>query len=434
MQAVRRKKNIDIVSLLVIFIIFDMVIGGSGRVIEFGPLSLRILLFALFFLVFLLFYGKKCRISLFALFAFIYVIIELLYSIYVNPIENVVAEIKGYIPLLLCPAFIWFFRKYDLSDFLWKFAVITIRLLAILQIVLWVYAYIYGDTVYDVLTGLLTKYDYGLFDYIDAAHNIPRVFLKTSIFLFVGILAELSRFMDGKIKISGLLFLFIEAIALLTTFTLGFWVASALSIVILLMLKRKRKSVSIEKLVVILFIISLLIILFVRFNVVQMFIYRWESDSVTHKFSQASKLLSLWVRRPIFGYGMGCETSYYVNNELVTRYIFENVWLQLLFHNGVVGLILFVGAIFSTVYKLHLLYKKTHDMRYLILSVSIIYICIVSFFNPFINNSIGLTFFAVCTGVAHSPHQSISSSSKCANKSSVNRHANELKSGRAVAR
>ncbi len=401
---VKRKTKIDLFTFLVCLTVFDLVFGGSGRVIAFGPISFRIVLFACLLLLFVLLGRISDNTSnVLILLICLYWFVEAALSLLFNPTGQVIAELKGYIPIILCPVFVWYFKKYKQGTALvLRLFRIFIRLLALFQIAIWTYAFIKGISAYDRITGLLYKFDYGLFTFIDSANTIPRLFFKTSIFIFIGMLFELSDVFKRKKRMKySVLFAVIETVAFITTFTLGFWLAAAISLAAIFLLSKKKKKLSYRTIFLIIASIVIVAVLFVRFDIYQMFMLRLESGSVEHKSSQFEKLLSLWLSRPIFGYGFGCTTYYPVDGVLVERYMFENVWMQILFHNGIVGLLLLLSAIVYTCVNLQRLYKKRGDVYFLILEVGLIYICIVSLFNPFINNSIGMVYFAICVGVSN---------------------------------
>ena len=285
-----------------------------------------------------------------------------------------------------------------------KFLKITLRILVFLQIGIWVYAYISGPSVYLTLHDIFEKYEYGIFSYVDSNNTIPRVFLKTSIFVFVLLIWDYSDFRHSKnIKLKNILFILLDVLAFFTNFTLGFWLAGAICLVVYIFIDEVKLKY--DKYILYFTVLLLATVFAVRFNLFEVVMTRFSyGGSVEHKSVQLETLLHYIKFKPIFGYGFGYEISYVTGDVTNYRYVFEISWLQIWLHNGLIGLILYSTLILRTVYRLYKLFKLYKNTKFgricVILSISIIYMCISSFFNPFMNNSIGLTLFALCYGIS----------------------------------
>lgn len=394
-------KKLSIEEILVLIVFFDLIFGGSGRVLTLGSISFRIILLIaiILFIFILLWHNKIClnvlnKVLLFFLF---YCILNVIVSFAINNKSFIIDEFNGYLTIATSPFFIWFFRKHPkdfklciniLGSFLFVFAIFSISV--------WFYCLIKGISSYVIIEPLLNKYFYGSLSYIG---NVPRLFLKSSIFLTIGLLLTTRDCLQKKTKLNLFKFI-IYVFAIIITFTTSFYVFTLF--VLFLYLKEKKVFKNMKYLIIISLITIIAITIVVKMGVLNVMISRFDGEyTMNNKMMQATQLLEKSLKSPLIGYGFGYTMNIdYGYSYSLNVYKFEVMWLQLLLHTGLIGLILFAYHIYKSIQKLNRLYVNYKNDDFIILKLGIIYICLVSFTNPFMNNSIGLTYYAICTGVA----------------------------------
>ena len=143
-------------------------------------------------------------------------------------------------------------------------------------------------------------------------------------------------------------------------------------------------------------------------GIFSIFAQRFSGDyDFSYKGTQFKRVLEEVAKRPVFGYGFGYPITIDYGYTVVTAYSFEIMWLQLLLDTGIVGFALFAGHVLLTFYQLHLQYINSGNTIYMSLACGLMMFCLVSFTNPFMNNAIGLLYYAICVGAAFSPCRSI---------------------------
>lgn len=291
-----------------------------------------------------------------------------------------------------------FFSRDNTSELIAKMrSMIEIMtlLFAILSIVLWIYALSLGQNAYDAIEmNFLRPKVYGNFDFIGG--RIPRIFLKGSIFVPIGLLFEAERFLNcpsihGTVKCGTYL------IALATTFTTGLFLATAICGFILLFHEKaflKRIGILMGA------ILALLVALIARAGLINVMAQRYHGDySTSYRGVQLASIINEFLEKPLFGHGFGHEFTTIYGNTVRTTPNFEIAWGELLVDCGIVGFIAFITIITIVLIRL-IRYSAVNNTLY-IFALSLLLICLESLTNPFINNSIGLTFFAICAGIGN---------------------------------
>lgn len=399
------KKRNNIYDFMAYITLFDLIFGGSGNVFMLGNLSFRMILLlccigciVVYIYNTMLIFDKYLKNTLFFL---VTLILFFVYGVCFNDIRNSITELMGYFWLLFSIFFIIYFKNNSnkINEFICYFNRFTF-ILAILTLLLWLYCFIHGISVYGTVSILLSKYDYGMISYIG---TIPRIFLKSSIFLCIGYFFALQRFFYESKKVKSLFQIFIYVLAIITTFTSGF-IGFTFIFTIIYILKEcyKRRNTSRIIIILVLSVIALFIIW--KLGVVKIMFERYqESNSFEIKFIQAFNLISEWINKPLIGEGLGkvitIDYKVFIRTE---QYRFENSWLELLFHTGIIGVSSFIYLIYTCLKNMKRKYILTQNEDYYILRISIIFVCLVSLTNPFMNNSIGLIFFSICMGIASS--------------------------------
>ena len=138
-------------------------------------------------------------------------------------------------------------------------------------------------------------------------------------------------------------------------------------------------------------------------GILDVFKNRFSGDyNMSYKGIQFIRVLAESTQSPLFGKGFGYPIKIDYGYLIVNSYSFEIMWLQLLLDTGMIGLFLFSGHVLHTIRQLDLQFKRTKNSFFKSMEYSLIMFCLVSFTNPFMNNAIGLLFYALCVGVAHS--------------------------------
>ncbi len=395
------KKGIRIMRVLNLVILLDLIFGGSGRLIMFGSLSFRTLLFGLVGL-YTIFYmlAHRVRIDInIGLMLGLFIIYLILNTIIIGdkPIAIKFDFLSRYLYIFMALFYMLYFMKYrgynDIAYFRSLFEKLTF-LFAVFSILLWVYAFRLGASAYSVIEyGFFRPKVYGSFAILGG--GIPRVFMKSSIFVPIGLIFQLDKLVDSPSTTKAMK-VFIYALAVLTTFTTGFFIATGICVILLLHKKRL-----LSKRISILIIAAILVGGFVAFRmgIINLMIDRFSSAdySSTYRFTQIDSIIREFMAKPFFGHGFGHEFTTEYGNTIRTTANFEVAWGELLVDTGIIGFLLFVMIIFSVLIKLFR--RSVNSKTAYVFALGLLLICLESFTNPFINNSIGLTYFGICVGI-----------------------------------
>lgn len=381
--------------IVLTIVLAELLLGGSGRVLAFGPLSIRILILIglLCYEVLLLFKNKIIakQSNLLLICILLDFAVMLIYSIPNNDIPSAIDTFSGYIVIAVCPVFVYLFGENgELLNSARKVLYFCTILLSLITYALW------SISLFLRIGGLLNTLQYGGLAYIG---SIPRLFLKGSIFICCALFFSVSDFILLR-KAKYLLLSIMYTLAIIMTFTTSFYVFTALIVLfILYILIGKQHFVRFLVGGIIIGAVGLLVIY--KLGIINVFIERFSGDyNFSYKGIQLLTILENVLQRPVFGHGFGyiikVDYGYIVKN----IYSFEVMWAQLLLDTGIVGTVLFVSHVMLTLHKLHNKFKLTGASVFLAFELSVIMICLVSFTNPFMNNAIGLMFYAICVGIA----------------------------------
>lgn len=393
-------KKINILNILMSLTIIELVLGGSGRLIVIGNVSLRMILFIamILFTIILICHNKiKLNYLNFSIFIFLlYLILNLLFSLLINNPINAIDEFTGYLTILYIPIFSYYYKLYP--SMFYHHTILfrkMVFLLALISIFVWGYAFITGPSSYTVIHQIMNDYSYGNFDFIGI---YPRIFFKCSIFFFVGLFLHINDWRDIDNKLVFFVKLSIYIFSILTTFTTSYYIFSVLVLIIYSVINSKLSIMRIISYSLIAFIIFIFIY---NMGFIDILNSRFSGDYTwQYKFVQSMNLIKEIIKVPIFGSGLGhtlvINYGYTISKSI---YSFEVMWLQCIYHLGFVGFLLFCNIIIFTMQRLFHLYKVSRSNIPLVLFLSILYIIFVSFTNPYFNNTIGITFFSLCSSI-----------------------------------
>ena len=389
--------------IILYFIIFDMILGGSGNLIKIGPLSGRMILLGIVLVYeFIISYKKKIVIDWATLTFLIYLIINYMLSLINNNTGFEFTVFRGYATLITAPFFIYAFSHdkklyIKIKEIICFFSVI----LALLSIILWLYCLINGVGAYKIIEiHFLRKYNLGYLSYIG---NIPRIYFKCSVFESISLLFIFADILSNKKNKKNIIIFLILTTALIMTFTVGLLVFTMISIGMVFWVINKEKGI-----VKILFIgfvgIFICGIIYYRFGISEIFNQRFSGDyTFSYKFIQFRELVKEWIKRPILGMGVGHTlTIDYGYKIKVNEYNFEVMWMQLLMDTGIVGMGLYLSILYKMLMRFKLFWIYNKNCILLVYGVGVIFLCLLSFTNPYMNNTIGLTYTSLCLGIAYS--------------------------------
>ncbi|KRK45512.1 O-antigen ligase family protein [Dellaglioa algida] len=406
------KKDVK-VPILFTLIVVELVLGGAGRLIIIGDNSIseRYILFGLGMFYWIYNEGYKSqtsssseltksaltntRYSLHIILVFLMLMVAgIIGFFYSNSITNIIGNFQAYIFLLLFFPFASVIRTKEQAlkvfNVFNECAVILSIFIIILNIAL------NAGYSYTILANFMEKYGLGLIGY---SGTTPRVFFKGSILIMVAFGNQLLIIVNSYQKnlIRSSVKLVILGLATIFSYTMGIWLGAAVVLLIVLILQWRRLKMS----TIVIGIIALLCVAyFEKDTIMKVFQLRTGSKDISSlvKKQQRQVLLNLWKSHPFFGMGLGKEVV--LSTVMGTRVMsqFESAWIQLLMNTGIIGLFIYGSLIVRASYD-GLLKLKNSDttIRMLGLSIflSMVSLSIVNWFNPVLNNPIGIGYLVI---------------------------------------
>lgn len=417
-------------NMLPVIIIYELVLGGSGRVITFGSfLSIRYILFA----VSMLFYAyvwardlwikkiplgqvirQRMNLSLTLTLVFFVLLLASMVQGYRAgyPLGDVFESSKGFLfILMLFPFSLFVDSKEKARRLILHFTDATV-ILAILSFSIFIIFGIYNDA-FNWFDPILTKWSYG---YISIRGGFPAVFMKTSPYLAIALIIELGLYINSKAHKSKWktfrIFILLEAI--IGTMSMGIWIATAVGfgMVVILsvanhkyILAHKEKGVFRDLLPIIVVVVlsQLAFNLIFKDYIVTVIDNRIDTDdsSFVVKADQLTKLTAIWKESPLFGKGYGYRIFFDLGDfRKESMILFELFWNQLLLNMGIVGFLAYVTLILEPVVNyIRRMFRKVQEVEdvvfIVLISIGMLIMCIVSSVNPFMNNPIGIGYLAL---------------------------------------
>ena len=429
----------DRLSLPTLFLFaLECVLGCSGQWLRFGSVSIRMVLFAVCFLLTLPNVLRKMR----QLTRTPQVIFTLLYGVYLvaaaiigwrngNRLSFIVADFTGCLSLALLPGFLATIhtrhRLARVSDVLFYGALV----LGFVTVVLHFWFAFASTDLINAMNNWLN--DRAMGGFADLG-GVQRIYLRSQIFLQVGLLLGLRKIETTRGAVRWLLYGAegMLAFACLMSFTRGFWLGFALSAVFLLVLKplqwkRYLTTVGITAAVVaLLFLLSSFA--YTKPYAAQRFIGRFDSnliagtllppdasDSATEPSDpdisdsdeaavtlRQETLQMLWEKignKPLFGNGLGTNLDGLREDGKV-----EYTYLDVLMKMGIVGFLIFLCLFALPVW---LLLKQrlqnwksgkdgdwgSEEMHKMVLLAAYLGVAVTSAMNPFLLNPMGILLF-----------------------------------------
>ena len=392
----------NLLKVINFIILFDLVFGGSGRVIVIGGISLRTMLFGFVVLITVVYRfinESHFETTMFLMIAYfiLYLVINVLF-VGNEPFGIKFDFLSRYLYLIMVFFYEIYFMHFGVENTVAEirsmFEILTF-VFALFSILLWMYALTLGYAAYGLIEmRFFRPYVYGSFDFIGP--GLPRIFMKSSIFLPVGLMFHLDHLIDKR-TVLNLFRCMVYAIAIITTFTSGFFLATAVCCLILFQRKHILSGSSSLFFIVLIgagiFIIS-------RSGLISLMLNRYTGDYTTsYRMIQLSSIIREFMKKPLLGHGFGHEFTTFYGNTVRTTSGFEIAYGETLVDTGIIGFSLYISIIILAIKRLmsYAAKNSTFDL----FAIGLILICLESCTNPFINNSIGLTFFAICAGMGN---------------------------------
>lgn len=431
--------------LMLIILICECVVGSSGRWLEIGSLSIRMLLFGITFILSLPFVIRdvlrliKNKVIISILVFGLFVCFSLIYGyIKNNNLQYLTADLTSMLFLLIVPGCIAIFNTSQRIDNLIKYASYASILLAIVTIILhFALLWIGDDAVNHIEHFLVSKSLGGFFNFGD---GISRIYFRSSICFvlpfFYGLYAIIKHKNDEvrKKQILPYFFMSISFIAIILTFTRSIWFGVFVATILFFVINMKQYKAFFKGIVITLagFIIFVAIswICFGFEGIIKNAVGRvllgynysvslsdieegnseiveTETDAEPYSFEERQKDIAInseavrndrlnavaeeirenWLLGG--GFGLTLDLDIY---EGKVEYTYMDVFSKM----GIFGLISIIVMLLMPVYQL---YKKHRQGEYNgamgILMCVMICIYMASYYNPFITSPIGFALFAL---------------------------------------
>lgn len=365
----RINNNPKLLQLFFYVVIIEIVVGGSGRMIEFGALSFKMVLYAIAMVISFLSI-KRDKVKLLVLLQ-MYFLIVVAFGILVGSFNgastaNIFEDVK---PLLFILMVNYFTQNIcNLDD--------VKRLGNIIKISSLIMAIIYLVVVAFLFLGIM---NFEIF-YAQQSEGSEVMFRNENLFFYKGFLYLGVGFffciLSGK-KIDQLFGIIIFA-ALCLTLTRGFiFMASGIYIFYIFFINKKRLPKIVVGAIGIALLIYLLPILYDTLG------DKSDSDSIrVDTFHQVVEMISPF--SVVFGNGFG-------NGVAIRPVHMEISYLEIFHKQGLLGLSFWFLLLFIIVRYYYLL--KDKDLKYIALPfiLSVFFTYLQSLTNPYINNPIGIS-------------------------------------------
>ncbi len=390
--------------------------GAMGRTLSYAFISLRMLIFALVILYFVIhIISKKQNLKITnnkKLWRFYLIWFGILFLALVNGFLHkqeylkIFLDFNNYLYWLYLP--IWY-QFYDDQDwpYLWR----SLRLIAIyLSIKTLVIFSIFSQVDYQYLVNFYKWLrDTRFSEITPLGSNFYRIFSQSQLFILIAWLAlwlkQIYNFKDYK----NLFLIIIFFSALLISLSRSFWLGGGIAFLIMMLLANfKLVKFSWKEL------LNKVFIVFVFSSALVMLLYnvpKFNGDNIfkfSHTQSSEQSLSSrqaLWQplkeaisSQPIFGYGFAKEISYYSNDPRIkneanpsgqySSYALEWGWLDFMLKFGLIATIFILACLVLVLRQAYVIIKQAKVSIFLI--ASLLALVFIHFFSPYLNHPLGI--------------------------------------------
>jgi hypothetical protein len=426
--------------LLTIFFI-ELFVGGGGRLIDFGFISIRQVLFLLLVVTYIFRIFKEKAVfnkEINTLFHLNPVTVGVYLLIIWFVVSSIVGIINGHPMGAIVTDFFrvsFFVVYFPLAYYISKDRFSLVRIMTILKYSALVVAIftitvsLLGKTVFS--TNFQPFYDFMNWFMNDDLFFRPSnsVFYKSHFFVLVGLIVSLNDLLNKNYNKLNIAIIILGSISVIWSETRGFLLAFMLSVFMIIILDvkvvidpikglaHKLQKIIQTKQFIKKFIILVLVMVAVpflykymtleRFDQVSMENTKTDGHGVTNRnknktevndvsvnarmdFIVASKEILVHPTNLIIGTGYGTEIAGRITG-------LEMSFLDILVEQGIIGLATWVFLFFIIYYNYFIAYKKGYMLTTLDISLMATFlgILLLTNINPFINNPIGISFFLV---------------------------------------
>lgn len=441
-----RKLN-RISEILILIYLAECVLGSSGRWLEIGPISIRMVLFAACFITTfpalimnIKTLSKNYQIIFTVIFGIYYCSCALIGVLNDNSLSFIVADMTSMMALLLLPGFIAVMgNEQSIKKAINVIFYSAVALAAITVVLHFIMAFISDYAISEINIAINEKDLGGL---ATLATGIQRIYFKSQIFLQVAILFGIWKIANKTIKES-LWLLFFEGLlftACILSYTRGFWLGLFVSVLIILISypKQIKQCLKIAAAVLIVFcaFVGISAICYHSPCILYEIANRFDpnlfvgigssgnpvvgENNLGNSIVDENNMAAVNMRRqtliglkekisqkPIFGHGLGTNLDA-IRQDGKTEYMYHDLIMK----TGIIGLILailtFYGFIISHVkssiaeWKIKKFDCDFHSdvVRNRFLITAYIGIAITSIFNPFLFTPMGIAVLSlVCAAI-----------------------------------
>ena len=441
-ETFQKKKAAGIMNIVSFFafclIIIDCAVSGGGHWLMMGPLSLRMVLLLVAFI-----FAVPCMIKSFSkwvrepmlisfgLFA-VYLIVSIFLGIAnANRADVLLSDIKGFVWLAMIPVALAVLNSRERIIFLLKCMAAAAILQALYIIALNITCSLY-DNWFNVFYEPIIKLQLGFVDSV--SERMFRIFFKSGPYLAVGIIIIL-YLQSQKKKFSwfysvsiGLCFS-----AILLSFTRSLYGATVIAIVLffalgLFLTRRYWKRILLTIGLACVTMVAVIMVMQVLFGanyfrfaisrtlsidiveqdlqnketlsnedlMQQAYIERTKDSDQNTRETTLKELKKMISKSPIIGNGLGASISY--RDDGLVEYFYYDILNKM----GIVGLLLYYFPIGYMVYFLLKKRKLTDDLdlafRCLVCLSGLAVFIFITYFNPYMNSSIGISGYSISIG------------------------------------
>tara|TARA_B100000902_G_C27227979_1_gene873237 strand:- start:139 stop:1290 length:1152 start_codon:yes stop_codon:yes gene_type:complete len=364
--------------VIVIILLLELFIGGSGQVFLMFDTPLRQILYVLILLTFGLDilikpkYLKKSNFNWIVIAIIIWAVISACIGILKeHDVTIVTKDLQPVLYFLLFFPLKYYFNKYKLSySFLYKFLLISSFVISISVLYLFFVLHILfnGDTFlfYDVLLDYFGREIIWL-------RRGGYIFYPGLFYVFISIILIIDKsFSQGKLKIYEKIIYILGLVSLILSMTKGYVIVLIIGHYLIFNRYIKSSSQALRSISLTIIIISVFLL---NINFEETRMTRFSADTgIDLRFQTLNESIDKFSENIILGNGFGTELN-------TKKFHQENSFLDILVEQGLIGFFLYI-ILFVIVYKFR--------NRNYALSISFFMSYILSITNPYINNPIGI--------------------------------------------
>ncbi|MFH1667994.1 MAG: O-antigen ligase family protein [Candidatus Komeilibacteria bacterium] len=409
-------------------ILTELFIGSHGHAIDLYlgtyHLSLRIGLFVAVFVAMLYHLYQKRDLHLLAVvnkkwlsFFVIMLLIGIVQGLLRNGLSNTFFDVNGYLFLLLLPAFYLVFNPNFLIN-IFRLLLISVNWLTIkTYLLLFAFSHDLSWLDLSILYRWIRDQRFGEITHV--SNNFYRIFMQSQLYgavVIILILVVIYFWSKNNIRIKDQWYLYcslLMSVALvLASFSRSYWIGLLVTFLIICFILLIKKYLNWKRLLITLGIFVLAILLSI------VLLFTWTSSwyggqlssralemtesAVSSRQAQLIPLKNAILQRPNFGSGFGRAVTYQstdprIKNEqnptgTYTTFAFEWGYLDIILKIGIFGLLAYLATIYTIYVKKANLSQNGAKIDPLKLgfAYSIILLCIVNVFSPYLNHPLGI--------------------------------------------